>query len=296
VVLWRGAGEAWVNVCFAVLSFEQFLRLTGIPLEHQPLRWAVAALVISLIAMLFRRMRPPLLHLWVEPLRAAVYGLAFMAVAIGWAYAYTNGRVDAMAMQSFAVILAITGLTTIGQGFDRRMRILAYAGVALVEAGYMLQLLVWKQGQPQFFVLPAGIYLLAVAYFEWRRGEQPHIKGLVETAGLAILLVTSLVQAIGFMDDGIDRYVYATLMIPECLILIALGAIFRWKRTFFAGSVALVLDVLVLLADPVRATNTWYLIGIVGLVMLTIVVFLEQRRQALPIWFNQWRERLEAWD
>jgi len=190
----------------------------------------------------------------------------------------------------------VTGLTLVAHGFDRRQRLLGYLGVALMMAGYMLQMVFFAVGQPQAFVLPAGVYLLAVAYLEWRRGTEGHLKGSLEAGALALMLAVSLPQAVGFMGAGHDRYFYDTFLLVQSLALVAGGALLRWKRSFFGGSLALVADVVILLADPVRATNTWYLVGIIGLGMIGIVVFIERQRQRIPLWVDEWRQRLETWD
>ena len=111
-----------------------------------------------------------------------------------------------------------------------------------------------------------------------------------------MLLGTSLVQAVGFLGAGFDRYVYDTFLLIESVGLFGLGALLRWRKTFFGGGLALVADVLILLADPVRAMSTWYLVAIIGLGMIGVVVFVEQRRQQIPLWLDEWRQRLETWD
>ena len=160
----------------------------------------------------------------------------------------------------------------------------------------MLQLTLFDVGQPQAFTLPAGLYLLAIAYLEWRRGSGARIKTLLEVAGLMLLLGTALAQAAGVLDVGAGRYVYDVVLLVESLALFALGAVLRWRKTFFASILALVADVFIVLADPIRAMNTWYLLALVGFTMLGVVVFIEQRRQRIPVWVNDWRLRLEAWD
>jgi hypothetical protein len=200
------------------------------------------------------------------------------------------------ALQPLAATVAVTGLTVVGQGFDRRQRILSYLGIALVEVGYMLQLVFLEVGQPQAFVLPAGLYLLGVAYFEWRRGTTHEVKRPLEVAGLALMLVVSAFQAVGFMGAGHDRYFYATLLLLQSAALFGLGALLHWRATFFAGALALVLDVAILLADPIRSMNTWYLVAVIGFVMIGTVLFVERQRQRIPFWLDQWRQRLETWD
>ena len=42
--------------------------------------------------------------------------------------------------------------------------------------------------------------------------------------------------------------------------------------------------------------NTWYLMALIGFVMIGLVTFLEQRRQQIPLWIDEVRQRLEKWD
>src|SRR5205085_223791 len=206
------------------------------------------------------------------------------------------GLMSHAALGALAATTAVAGLTAIGHAFHRRERLLGYLGVALLEAGYMLQLALGHVGQPQAFTLPAGLYVLAIAYLEWRRGSGAGIKALLEVAGLMLVLGAALAQAAGVLDVGAGRYVYDVVLLFESLALFALGAMLRWRKIFFASILALVADVFIVLADPIRAMNTWYLLALVGFTMLGVVVFIEQRRQRIPVWVNDWRLRLEAWD
>jgi preprotein translocase subunit SecY len=78
--------------------------------------------------------------------------------------------------------------------------------------------------------------------------------------------------------------------------LLGLGAVLHWRRSFLAGALAVVADVAILLADPLRSINTWYLVAISGLAMIALVVFVERQRQRIPVWLGAWRQRLETWD
>jgi len=199
-------------------------------------------------------------------------------------------------LQTLSATVAITGLTLVAHGYDRRERILAYQGVGLLLTGYMLQLALFDVGQPQAFVLPAGLYLLAIAYLEFRRGTDHRIKAVLEVTALIMLLGVSLIQSVGFLGAGIDRYAYATFLLLESVGVFGLGAALHWRRSFLAGALVLVIDVLILLADPLRAMNTWYLVAVIGLAMIAAVVLIEQRRQRIPFWLHEWRLRLETWD
>ncbi|MBI4497027.1 MAG: hypothetical protein HY689_03890 [Chloroflexi bacterium] len=290
--LWQGQIEAWGSVVFAGIAFQEVLRLAGVPWLDQPPRWAAAALALTLLALVVQRSWLEALQVWRGPLSGGSIGVGAAAVAA--AAGNQLALLSHAALQPLAVTTAVTGLTLVAHGFNRRDRFLAYLGVALLELGYMIQLVLFEVGQPQAFVLPAGIYLLAVAYLEWRRGTGS--KRVLELAGLTLLLGTSVVQALGFLGAGFDRYAYDGFLLFESLALFGLGAALRWKRTFFGGSLALVVDVLILLSDPVRAMNRWYLMAIVGFTMIGLVIFLEQRRQQIPVWLDAWRQRLEVWD
>ena len=287
---WQGEAEAGASLAFGAVAFEQGLRVAGVPLVDRPPIWAVVALASSLLTLAAPRLRLPLALVWQRPLYWGAMGLGAAAVVGALAEA------SRQTLQPLAATLAVSGLTLLAHAFDRRQRLLGYLGVALVEAGYMLQLLFFDVGQPQAFSLPAGLYLLAIAYLEWRRGAQGRLKGALEAGALALMLAVSLPQAVGFMGAGNDRYFYDTFLLVQSLALVAGGALLRWKKSFFGGSLALVADVVVLLADPVRATNTWYLVGIIGLGMIGIVVFIERQRQRIPLWVDEWRQRLETWD
>jgi hypothetical protein len=200
------------------------------------------------------------------------------------------------ALQALALTLAIVGLTAIGHAYARRSRSLVYLGVGLLDAGLLLELLAYEVGQPQAFALPVGAYLLIVAYLEWRRGAARRVKRLLEVAALVVLLGVSLIQAVGFMGAGYDRYAYDTFLLLESVGLLALGAMLRWRYTFFAGALALVIDVGILLVDPLRALNTWYLVALIGLVLIGAVIWIERQRQKIPLWLDELRARLEAWD
>jgi hypothetical protein len=291
--LWRGHTEAWASLSLAALAYEQAMRGLDIPITDQPARWALAGLGLALLAIGLRRRAWQPVDVWTHPAFVAsiVAGGTAVLLAMG---VFAVGRAEGLL--ALSATLAINGLTLVAHGFDRRERILNYQGVGLLLIGYMLQLALFDVGQPQAFALPAGVYLLVIAYLEWRRGTDHRIKALLETTALALLLGVSLIQSVGFLCAGVDRYVYATFLLLESVALFGLGAALHWRRSFVSGAVALVLDVFILLADPLRAMNTWYLVAVIGLAMIAAVVFIEQQRQRIPFWLHDWRLRLETWD
>ena len=287
-------GYASVGLAVLALAFHHGLRVAEVPGHLQPIWWAGASLVAALVSVRLPAEGRPRASLWKQPL-AWGSGLAAVGAVVAALLVEASLR-NRDALQGLALTLAIVGLTAIGHAYARRNRILGYLGIGLLDAGLLLELLAYQVGQPQAFALPVGAYLLIVAYLEWRRGAVRPVKRLLEIAALVVLLGVSLIQAVGFMGAGYDRYAYDTFLLLESFGLLALGAMLRWRNTFFAGALALVIDVGILLADPLRALNTWYLVALIGLVLIGAVIWIERQRQKIPLWLDELRDRLEAWD
>jgi len=287
-------GHAWVSVAVLALACQHGLRVAEVAGHHQPVYWAGASLAAVLLSLRLPAEGSPRLALWRLPLSI---GSGLMATGALVAALFVEATLlNREALQALALTLAIVGLTAIGHAFARRERLLVYLGIGLLDLGLLLELLAYEVGQPQAFALPVGGYLLIVAYLEWRRGTTRTVKRLLESGALIVLLGVSLLQAIGFMGAGYDRYAYATFLLLEAAGLLGLGAMLRWRYTFFAGAFALIVGVGILLVDPLRALNTWYLVALIGLVLIGAVIWIERQRQKIPFWLDDLRARLETWD
>jgi len=310
-IAWHSAGARWAGLIVAGMAVQETLRQVGVPMIAQPPYWAAVGLGVSALLPLltglserYRRGSRTRMEeswgswrswsAWHDALSLSSGAASVLALLVSAAYEVAwPGRAG---LDDLAATAALAGLALVAQALDRRERLLAYAGVALLEVGYALDLWLLGVAQLQAYALPAGVYLLVVAYLEWRRGSGKGVKVTLEVTGLALLLGTALLQATGFLGAGPARYGYDAFLLVESLAIFGLGALLRWQRTFYAGAVAAVVDALVLLADPVRAINTWYLLGAAGLTMMGLVIFIEQRRRQIPRWIEAWRAYLEAWD
>jgi hypothetical protein len=293
-VLDGAVAYAWLALAVGTLALVHGLRVQGIALDRQPPYWAGASLAAVLLGLWLRGAVRRRIAIWVLPLSWT--SLVLAVVAVLGAATMQASRPDRDTVQLLALTIALAGLTTIAHAFWRRDRRLVYAGVGLLEVGLFMELVFFDVGQPQAFAVPAGAYLLLVAYLEWRRGAARTVKRLLETAARVLLLGVSLIQAVGFWGDGHERYLYDTFLLLESAGILALGAMLRWRFTFFAGAVTLVADVLILLSDPLKALNTWYLVALIGLVLIGGVIWIERQRQQIPLWLEAWRDRLEHWD
>jgi hypothetical protein len=295
LTLLRGAERyAWATLALGMLALVQGLRLAGVAFEKQPPFWAGVAAVASVLSLWLRAERGWLSALWRRPLFWSSLAVAGAAVVVAVLVAASqSGR---RSSEVLALTIALTGLTAIAHAYGRRDRRLLYLGVGLLEVGLSIELLVFEVGEPQAFAVPIGAYLLMMAYLEWRRGTTRTVKRVLECSALVLLLGVSLLQAVGLLGAGSDRYAYASFLLLESAGILGLGAMLRWRYTFVAGAVALVADVIILLADPLRALNTWYLVALIGLVLIGAVIWIERQRQQIPLWLEAWRARLEHWD
>jgi len=281
--------SAWVSVAYCVWTLEALLWLCGLDPSLHPIGWAVAALSVAALA---PRARP----VWKAPLGWGA--LVVASVDSFWALIQTEAAPDRASAQILLITLALAGLQIVTVGYQRRERGLIYGGVAAILGVYLGQLVLATVTQPQFFVAPAGLYLLGLAFAERRvapRKAQTTAK-LLEITGLLLILGTSLLQAAGYATAGLPAPVYDLVVLAEGLILLWLGDMLRWKDTSTAGALALIADALLIFAHPLRAVNTWYAVALAGLAIIFFVIVVEKKRQSFAKLFGQWRRMRETWD
>lgn len=249
-------------------------------------------------------------HAWTAPLLHG--GLATLAIStLGSASDAPTGLLVSVA---YAALLALVGtrwrapaelglgLVLGGAAFQQGLRMLGvpavdqpplWALVGLVAA--LLALAIRRSPSATlrtwYAPLAAGSAVVGAGALAVAMGLR---LALASRATLQPLAITAAVTGLTLLAHAFGRRdrVLAYLGVA----LLGLGAILRWRRTFFGSGLALVADVLILLSDPLRAVNTWYLVAIIGLAMIGVVVFVEQRRQQIPFWLDEWRQRLERWD
>jgi len=221
--------------------------------------------------------------LWLGPLIAAGALVALLLVA-----APSSGELPALtfALATLALLLATLAVR-------RRAAVYAYlAGAALVGAG-LVQLFDWGFRQPQWYAVPAGMYLLALAEglrrFQMRRG----LAQIIEVGAAVVLLGTLLSQSL--RAAGLASQGYAAWLCVESLLLLGYGALRRLRAPFFGGALFFVIGVLWLSVDPLLAANKWVLLGILGLLLVGVYVLLERRQEQLVGAGRAWVDRLRGW-
>jgi hypothetical protein len=282
-------GERWTSlVLLAVAVVDPFDAGRSRP-ELMPLVVLGSGVILAWLSVavdLSTRLR---LRAW----RGSLMSMALVLAALGELEAWSQILAGSLHIASAATVLC--GVLLLTLAYARRGRLWAYGGTAALVVAALIEIAAARISQPQAYALPVGVYAAALAWMEWRRGDRSHLKRWFEISALLVLLGTTLLQGVGYIGDGLQRYPYDVALIPEGMAVLGLGAVCHWWRSLFAGAAGVVIAVLILLAEPLATVNTWYLVGGLGLLLMGGVVLLERRRQQIPAWFEGWRERLEAW-
>jgi hypothetical protein len=198
---------------------------------------------------------------------------------------------DVPTLQMTVSVLAITGLFYLAAALVERWAWLGYGAVALLLGAWSLEwFFIWGMREPQWYAVPAGVYLLGVGYLEWRQGRKT-LARWIDRAGLLLLLLSSFWQS---MTEP-NGWPYALLMGAEGLAITWWGSARRQRRFLYFGVAGVVVDVVGQLIEPFLSAN-WIVYGVVGLILVTIAVLVERQLEAVMRLSRQLRERLEDWE
>lgn len=91
-------------------------------------------------------------------------------------------------VQTVVKVLALLGLLYVTATFTYRQLRLGYVTMGMLITTWILHIFyVQEWGNVQWYALPAGLYLLTVAYLEWRRGNKVPARWLDYAAMLLML-------------------------------------------------------------------------------------------------------------
>lgn len=223
------------------------------------------------------------LVVWRRPSTFGPLGLALVSVPLAL---LLGGE-----LPPFTFALASLGLLLVTVAVRERELRYAYAAGAAFVAAALSQLADWGVAELQWYVLPAGLYLLALAFGLRRFQGRRRASQLVEAAGLMLLLGVTFGQAIR-PEGGLP---YSLLLFAESLALVAYGALARLRVPFLGGAAFFVAGVTWMTVDSVRLANQWVLLGAVGLLMVAAYVVLERHQERLLRAGRYWAGQLRSW-
>lgn len=288
---WQDAALAHITLGFSVLAASVGLRWAGFALPEMTLVFGGAGFGLYLIGrlMAWGAGRAQFLTVWPTPLTRAAIVLTGAAALIALPFTPTH-------LTATAGALAFAGLLYLTLAFRGRYYRLGYAAVALLQFAWVLLLVRGQVTEPQWYAIPAGLYLAGMGFLERRRGARKLYAIGLESLGLAVLLLVSFIQSLRGGADGVPYFV---LMIVEGLLVIGWGAWRRLKVPFFIGFAASALNVVgqvvVLFAGGSTFTR-WLIIGVAGLLIVALAVFVERQRILIIAKAQEWREALETWE
>jgi hypothetical protein len=235
---------------------------------------------------------PPWLAAWAKPLRRSslvlsggvlVLGAILGQDLAGWTVRALLGMpfreiVDLATVQMAVGVLSLLGLLYVGAAVFYRRERLSYAALGLLLAGWTLYAFYVQRWaglrRVQWYAMPAGAYLLSVAYMEWRRDNRTVSRWLDYAATL--LMIGSLFgQTLRF------GWQFAMLLGGEGFAFLWWGSARRLRRFFYVGMVGVILATVGQLINSLQSINQWIVFGIIGLLLIGVAVLLERRMEAI---------------
>jgi hypothetical protein len=240
---------------------------------------------------------------WFQPVRFSTLALAAAGFAVSLVHTGVTYEPGAGSdhFRWFAVVLAAAGLNVVWSAFVERNLRLTYIGVGMVQVSYLVLLGVFNIGQPLYYVVPTGLFLMATAYAEQRWGARSAAR-VLEKGGLALLLgVTmglSISEAWQFYGEDSHFYYGVWLFFPSLFIFLW-GGIAHWKWTFFGGVAVFVANFFTLLSLPVQLAGAsiswWWIVLAVAVLLIGTAAVLELRREQIIAISKKALEGLESW-
>jgi hypothetical protein len=250
------------------------------------------------------QMRWPWLLLWHKPLQGGgwllsipVWVLALessntvLTLALRYIFLTPAHSVaELRQVEMFILVSAVLGLFYLAAAVAHRWRWLGYAALVLLLSAWSLWLLIIQgQRELQFYALPAGVYLLAAGWFEWRYGSRDLARWL-DRAALVLLFGSLFWQSLGAQGT-----IYAFVMVVEGLLVAWLGSLRRLRRLLYAGMVGVFTAVAGQLIEPLLALDTLVLL-VLGALLLALGIGLERRLEKMRELSQELRLKLEEWD
>ena len=286
--LWADITLIYGSLAFFILAVGYRLHWAEIPFP-QALAWfGGIGLGFYLLAQVTKQVekRVNRLSIWVDPLTKVGMFLSAFSVIFTLPFIASDTTATAAA-------LAFAGTLYLAIAYRGRYYRLGYLGMGMLQLAWVLVLNVQDVQQPQWYAIPAGLYFTGMGYLERQRGHDVFAK-IIESFGLAVLLVTSFTQSV----NGKEGFAYFVLLLVEALLVLWWGAVRRQKIPFFAGLGASVLNIIaqVIVLSNVYDINRWIIILGVGLLLVTAAIFVERQREKIILRSKEWRETLDTWE
>lgn len=226
-------------------------------------------------------------HRWLAGGWAALgplLGLALLDVALG--RFLTSGELRNLVLDpaygpvGLAVALCAAALTLDAVVTLRRPT--GYGASAVFALAILMGIARVTPNNPQAYAVPLGLYLLALSvYVAYERDlgpvRMPVANGLL-AAAVCVILGTTLAQSL------VHPWRYIFLGLAEGLVLLGATLFLRRRYGVLLALIFLVLTTLRALFDAARSLPYWAALGLLGLALLAVGLFVLLRRDRFDAW------------
>lgn len=306
---WLSRWLPYLSLGLGIFAWIQWLSTWEGPIEKLPIALAGLALGyglsgygLSLVRQNLSKDREihPWLVIWELPLQreSILLSLGTLVLTawlgldlVGWTIRAIFGLrfrqiVDLVAVQMVVQVLALLGLLYLTAAFTHRWLRLGYLAIGMLVSAWMVHAFYVQQWENvQWYAIPAGLYLLAIAYLEWQRGHKNMARWLDYAA--MILMLGSL-----FWQTLLFGWEYALLLGTEGFIAFWWGSARRLRRFFYAGMVAVILATVGQLLNSLQSINQWIVFGVIGLLLVVVAIVVERKLESI----KAWQAVLETWE
>ncbi len=300
---------AWGALSLAAVAFGHGMNLASVEVRAGILYAALSAVAVRGAGYVVQRTldiaedRAPLVPLsaWQRPLTLGAYMMTAGAFLAAVAILQHEGDLTNPGAHWSLATMFVAGLNLSIAALAERRAWLAYLGSGLILVAALLEAVHFEMDQPQIYVLPVGLYLVAVGQLERHRLGWMLTMPLVGTA-LLLLLGTTLLQSWGLLGAEGQEVMYGLAYLSESLLVLVWGILQRVRLSFFVGIGSTVAAVLTLIlrstipaASALDVDQLAMIFGGLGAGLLTMAVYLERRREILLVQGREWLARIDSW-
>ena len=236
------------------------------------------------------------LYIWESPLRLTSTRFAIASgvfVIIALVSSLLEGNEHQAHIINATTVIAVIGLLYLGIGIVEKNALYGYISAASLLISWYIQAVNLNFSEVHFYAIPAGIYLLGIAYFEYKRASEIKFLALAANAlAILILPVSAFIQSLVVSPE----LLYASLCAVEAIILIGWGLYSRSKIIFAGGLVTLVINLLWHLATTLSDINVAFTAIGFGLLFIGIAVVIERMKNRLAQSRKEWIDQLDTWN
>ncbi len=234
------------------------------------------------------------LAIWINPLNNSAHRTALFAAGftlLSFLFEFQGSGENLLAPTS---VISILGLLYLGKAINERNLTNGYIAAISLLISWYIQVLGRDLSGIQYYTIPAGLYLLTLAFFEVRRSNaKPNLSTAANILGVLILGCSSFLQSSLYSQENVLFFVLLTGI--EGVLLTLWGLFAKFKTVFIGGILTFTLNILYQVAFLLSGLNGALVALGVGILIILTVVVIERTKTRLIAKSNEWTDALESW-